>query len=80
MSVLVLLEPTVYKTNFYLYLFIFCMAAHIQSIPTGVSLWIGGHDSVTEGGWEWMDRSPFRFINWAPGEREEEREYIKNYH
>ncbi|KAF4077177.1 hypothetical protein AMELA_G00205040 [Ameiurus melas] len=41
--------------------------AQIQSIPSGVSLWIGAHDSVTEGGWEWMDRSPFRYINWSPG-------------
>ncbi|XP_066502466.1 lymphocyte antigen 75, partial [Hoplias malabaricus] len=39
----------------------------IQSIPNGVSLWMGGHDSVTEGGWEWSDRSPFRFVNWASG-------------
>uniref|UniRef100_A0AAY5ELQ4 C-type lectin domain-containing protein n=1 Tax=Electrophorus electricus TaxID=8005 RepID=A0AAY5ELQ4_ELEEL len=37
----------------------------IQSVITGVSLWIGGHDSITEGGWEWADRSPFRYINWA---------------
>ncbi|XP_062868150.1 macrophage mannose receptor 1 [Trichomycterus rosablanca] len=41
--------------------------SQIQSIPTGVSLWIGGHDSVTEGGWEWMDLAPFRYINWSPG-------------
>uniref|UniRef100_A0A8B9LV57 C-type lectin domain-containing protein n=1 Tax=Astyanax mexicanus TaxID=7994 RepID=A0A8B9LV57_ASTMX len=37
------------------------------SIPNGVSLWMGGHDSVTEGGWEWTDRAPFRYINWASG-------------
>lgn len=60
-----------------MYLFIVCLAAQIQSIPTGVSLWIGAHDSVTEGGWEWMDRSPFRYINWSPGERK--REYVKIY-
>ncbi|XP_007252805.3 macrophage mannose receptor 1 [Astyanax mexicanus] len=41
--------------------------AQIQSIPNGVSLWMGGHDSVTEGGWEWTDRAPFRYINWASG-------------
>ncbi|KAM9450976.1 lymphocyte antigen 75-like [Clarias gariepinus] len=41
--------------------------AHIQSVPTGVSLWMGGHDSVTEGGWEWTDLSPFCYINWSPG-------------
>uniref|UniRef100_H3CQ11 C-type lectin domain-containing protein n=1 Tax=Tetraodon nigroviridis TaxID=99883 RepID=H3CQ11_TETNG len=39
----------------------------IQHSPTGISLWMGGHDSVTEGGWEWMDGSPFRYIRWAAG-------------
>lgn len=39
----------------------------IQHSPTGISLWMGGHDSVTEGGWEWMDGSPFRYIRWSAG-------------
>lgn len=39
----------------------------IQQAPTGISLWMGGHDSVTEGGWEWMDGSPFRYIRWSAG-------------
>nr|XP_021324868.1 galactose-specific lectin nattectin-like [Danio rerio] len=41
--------------------------AVIQNIPTGVSLWMGAHDQVTEGGWTWTDGSPFRYINWAAG-------------
>uniref|UniRef100_A0A8C9Z2U5 C-type lectin domain-containing protein n=1 Tax=Sander lucioperca TaxID=283035 RepID=A0A8C9Z2U5_SANLU len=39
----------------------------IQLSPTGISLWMGGHDSVTEGGWEWSDGSPFRYIRWSTG-------------
>lgn len=39
----------------------------IQHSPTGISLWMGGHDSITEGGWEWMDGSPFRYIRWSAG-------------
>ncbi|KAK1883605.1 Macrophage mannose receptor 1 [Dissostichus eleginoides] len=39
----------------------------IQLSATGISLWMGGHDSVTEGGWEWMDGAPFRYIHWSAG-------------
>uniref|UniRef100_A0A669EQ60 C-type lectin domain-containing protein n=1 Tax=Oreochromis niloticus TaxID=8128 RepID=A0A669EQ60_ORENI len=30
--------------------------------PTGISMWMGGHDSITEGGWEWTDGSPPNLI------------------
>ncbi|XP_056147018.1 macrophage mannose receptor 1 [Lampris incognitus] len=39
----------------------------VQLSPTGISLWMGGHDSVTEGGWEWTDGSPFRYVHWNAG-------------
>ncbi|XP_036384637.1 C-type mannose receptor 2 [Megalops cyprinoides] len=42
--------------------------AQVQQIPTGVAMWMGGHDSISEGGWEWSDGSPFRYTNWGPGE------------
>uniref|UniRef100_A0A3P8UDU9 C-type lectin domain-containing protein n=1 Tax=Cynoglossus semilaevis TaxID=244447 RepID=A0A3P8UDU9_CYNSE len=39
----------------------------VQNSPTGISLWMGGHDAVNEGGWEWTDGSPFRYVRWAEG-------------
>uniref|UniRef100_A0A8B9RP03 C-type lectin domain-containing protein n=1 Tax=Astyanax mexicanus TaxID=7994 RepID=A0A8B9RP03_ASTMX len=38
------------------------------SIPNGVSLWMGGHDSVTEGDYLWSDGSALSHTNWGPGE------------
>uniref|UniRef100_A0AAQ5YQG0 C-type lectin domain-containing protein n=1 Tax=Amphiprion ocellaris TaxID=80972 RepID=A0AAQ5YQG0_AMPOC len=40
----------------------------IQQSPTGISLWMGGHDSVTEGGYSWSDGTPLSHTNWGYGE------------
>ncbi|XP_033624617.1 macrophage mannose receptor 1-like [Asterias rubens] len=37
----------------------------LQTVPV---VWIGANDVLQEGGWEWSDGSPFKFINWYPGE------------
>ncbi|KAL8566688.1 hypothetical protein ACOMHN_055625 [Nucella lapillus] len=31
-------------------------------------LWMGATDNSREGGWEWTDSAPFRYLNWAPGQ------------
>ncbi|XP_071126788.1 uncharacterized protein [Mytilus edulis] len=33
--------------------------------------WIGGSDATQEGGWSWIDGSPFAYLNWHPGEPNE---------
>lgn len=65
-------RPTVASRSFYVsrrsYTNFCCfLSGVIQQAPTGISLWMGGHDLVTEGGWEWMDGSPFRYIRWSAG-------------
>jgi hypothetical protein len=32
-----------------------------------VSMWLGGTDRSKEGGWVWIDSTPFNYVNWAPG-------------
>lgn len=34
----------------------------------GNSVWIGGHDSVTEGVWTWLSGEPWSYANWNGGE------------
>ncbi|XP_076446343.1 uncharacterized protein LOC143283851 [Babylonia areolata] len=31
-------------------------------------LWIGATDNTREGGWEWSDSAPFRFLHWSAGQ------------
>uniref|UniRef100_A0A672LRB8 C-type lectin domain-containing protein n=1 Tax=Sinocyclocheilus grahami TaxID=75366 RepID=A0A672LRB8_SINGR len=33
-----------------------------------VSLWMGAHDSITEGGYHWSDGTPVSHTNWGHGE------------
>ncbi|XP_060586405.1 uncharacterized protein LOC132742102, partial [Ruditapes philippinarum] len=33
-----------------------------------LNFWIGATDQTQEGGWHWVDNTPFRYLNWHPGE------------
>uniref|UniRef100_A0A8C4QLD3 Mannose receptor, C type 1b n=1 Tax=Eptatretus burgeri TaxID=7764 RepID=A0A8C4QLD3_EPTBU len=35
----------------------------------GASLWIGLNVLDPQGGWQWVDDAPFRYVNWAEGEK-----------
>ncbi|XP_069770759.1 macrophage mannose receptor 1 [Narcine bancroftii] len=41
------------------------LAGLLEKIRT--SLWIGLSTPNFNSGWQWSDRSPFRYLNWAPG-------------
>ena len=34
---------------------------------TETNVWFGASDLSAEGGWEWTDESPFRYLNWNAG-------------
>ncbi|KAM9827488.1 macrophage mannose receptor 1 [Neosynchiropus ocellatus] len=46
---------------------------HEQSFIAGLTsslgseMWIGLNSLSSEGGWEWSNRHPFSYLNWAPG-------------
>lgn len=41
--------------------------AIVVALRTGVSAWIGGRDTMTEGTFVWLDGTPFSFMSFAPG-------------
>ena len=44
-------------------------------------LWIGAHESPSEGIWGWSDESRWDFTNWSPGEPNDINwEVLKNFH
>lgn len=66
-SALYHVKPSVSAPKILINLCVCVLSGMIQHDPTGISLWMGGHDSITEGGWEWMDGSPFRYVRWNAG-------------
>ncbi len=44
---------------------LFC-TARMKATYEG-ALWIGASDLSAEGGFEWSDSAPFRYINWNAG-------------
>ncbi|XP_066304553.1 uncharacterized protein [Branchiostoma lanceolatum] len=44
------------------------ITGRVASVTNMATMWIGAHDQTTEGGWSWVDGSPFNFLNWGGGE------------
>ncbi|XP_078660072.1 uncharacterized protein LOC144904802 [Branchiostoma floridae x Branchiostoma belcheri] len=44
------------------------ITGRLVSVTNMATMWIGAHDQTTEGGWSWVDGSPFRFLKWGGGE------------
>jgi len=32
-----------------------------------IAYWTGGNDKAAEEGWRWVDKSPFKYLNWNDG-------------
>ncbi|XP_026181880.1 ladderlectin-like [Mastacembelus armatus] len=39
-----------------------------KMIGDGTAAWLGGTDAKQEGNWYFIDRTPFRYTNWATGQ------------
>eukprot|EP00058_Branchiostoma_floridae_P019226 XP_002604716.1 hypothetical protein BRAFLDRAFT_80311 [Branchiostoma floridae] len=44
------------------------ITGRVSLVTNMATMWIGAHDQTTEGGWSWVDGSPFTFLNWGGGE------------